>query len=201
MRKLYDLENLIRINRYANCRDMIKEESVADHVVCMNALALEYIPIINDMIPDETEKFSLQEIIYAIAIHDIDEAFTTDLPKTFKHANKEIEQAVHNTTREILKANLSSYIISEIDRVEDKTTPLGVLLKIIDVGQSIYKMASEIAIGNSRMRSEINNALADLEERLDWLQEPCSTISDSQRKALRWLCKEFLDDGYDSKRK
>jgi 5'-deoxynucleotidase YfbR-like HD superfamily hydrolase len=198
MRKLYDLENLIRVKRYAGTLIVIPE-SVSDHVSCMNALAFEYIPKLNEML-EPSEQFDIKELIYAISIHDIDEAFTTDVPRTFKHKTREIEAVIKHASDQILIEHLGQSFVDEIDRVEDRSKPLGVLLKIIDVSQCGYKMKQEISIGNSIMKSEIDNVITTLEEWRDWLSEPVESFTNNQRKALRWLCKEFLEDFYDAKK-
>lgn len=198
MRKLYDLENLIRVKRYAGILIVIPE-SVSDHVSCMNALAFEYVPKLNEML-EPFEQFDIKELIYAISIHDIDEAFTTDIPRQVKHRNIEFETAVKKVTEEVLVENLGQGFVDEINRVEDRTKPIGVLLKIIDVSQCGYKMKQEISIGNSIMRSEIDNVITTLEEWRDWLSEPVESFTSNQRKALRWLCKEFLGDFYEAKK-
>lgn len=194
MRQYAVLEDLVRAKRYGG-NPINKEESVSDHVWCMITLALEYVPMMNEKF--ETD-FSLPEVVYGIAIHDIDEAFTGDIPRPFKHRNEEIETVISKTVDSILKENLSTVLYNDLKRVEDRTTPLGFLVKLFDLAQAGYKMKSEIKYGTQFYKTEICNVTEVLNSKLNYLVQSYGTGAEpfdpDVMRAFMWLCSVFLDD-------
>lgn len=190
MRKLGILENLIRVNRYSGTL-LIKQESVSDHVWCMVTLALEYVPKLNDRL-DESHRIDIRDVIYGICLHDIDEALTTDLPRPFKHANREIESAVEKTVDKILSDALDEQLCQDIKIAEDKSTPIGALIKIFDLAQAGYKMKSESMLGNKYFDSEITNVLDCLNGLYDRIND--SKFDQKITVELLWLISQFLND-------
>lgn len=189
MRDKSYLDNLIRTHRYSG-NLLVINESVSDHVWCMNALAMEYIPKVNQIMKEKV--FDLKEVIYAITLHDLDEVFTTDIIRTFKHYNQDIESAIQRTVNEITSKNLPEQILADLKVIEDKTTSLGMLVKIFDTAQAGYKMISEIQLGNKYFKTEllnVNDCLCSYLAKLDYLH-----ISESEREGLRYLCNEFLNE-------
>lgn len=189
MRDKSYLDNLIRTHRYSG-NLLVINESVSDHVWCMNALAMEYIPKVNQIIKEKV--FDLKDVIYAITLHDLDEVFTTDIIRTFKHYNQDIESAIQRTVNEITSKNLPEQILADLKVIEDKTTSLGMLVKIFDTAQAGYKMISEIQLGNKYFKTEllnVNDCLCSYLAKLDYLH-----ISESERGGLRYLCNEFLNE-------
>lgn len=189
MRDKSYLDNLIRTHRYSG-NLLVINESVSDHVWCMNALAMEYIPKVNQIIKEKV--FDLKDVIYAITLHDLDEVFTTDIIRTFKHYNQDIESAIQRTVNEITSKNLPEQILADLKVIEDKTTSLGMLVKIFDTAQAGYKMISEIQLGNKYFKTEllnVNDCLCSYLAKLDYLH-----ISESEREGLRYLCNEFLNE-------
>lgn len=189
MRDKSYLDNLIRTHRYSG-NLLVINESVSDHVWCMNALAMEYIPKVNQIMKEKV--FDLKDVIYAITLHDLDEVFTTDIIRTFKHYNQDIELAIQRTVNEITSKNLPEQILADLKVIEDKTTLLGMLVKIFDTAQAGYKMISEIQLGNKYFKTEllnVNDCLCSYLAKLDYLH-----ISESEREGLRYLCNDFLNE-------
>lgn len=186
MRQLTELDNLIHVNRYSG-NLLVKKESVADHVWCMNALALEYVPILND-------KFhlalSLEKIIYGIALHDIDEAFYCDIPRNFKYHNPKLREVIANTVESILREKLPPEIIEDIHKAEDKNNYIGCIIKIFDLAQAGYKMISEIKLGNEYFKGELYN-VDDTLSGMKLFVCDNSELHKSVKPALIWLIEEF----------
>jgi len=187
-RKYEILENLIRIQRY-NGNPLIKSESDSDHVWCMCVLALEYIPKLNKF---ESVNFDIKEVIYGIVLHDLDEAVYTDIPMPFKHDNELIEEAIEMTVKSVFSKYLNEDLYREIKNINDRSKPLGLLIKIFDLAQAGYKMKSEIQLGNKFYESEINNVINALKDKIETLSN--MNFHESVIKALQWLCVEFLND-------
>lgn len=194
MRKYAVLEDLVRAKRYGG-NPINKEESVSDHVWCMITLALEYVPIMNEKFGT---KFSLSKVVYGIAIHDIDEAFTGDIPRPFKHRNEEIENAISKAVDSILKENLSNVIYRDLKKIEDRSTPIGFLVKLFDLAQAGYKMKSEIRYGTKFYETEICNVTEVLNSKLEYLRQSNGTGAEpfdyNNMMAFMWLIEVFLED-------
>lgn len=190
-RKYTVLENLTRVNRYSGL-PLIKNESVADHVICMNAIALEYVPILNKKFNAEID---IKEVIYGIAIHDLDEALYTDIPRPFKHHDEAIEKEINRVVKTIFIDNISKDLYDDIGRAEDKHTCPGMLIKIIDVAQCGYKMLSEIELGNKFYIAELDNVRSTLIYYEDLIDEYFGLSHNSnQHDALLWIINQFLED-------
>jgi 5'-deoxynucleotidase YfbR-like HD superfamily hydrolase len=194
MRRYEVLEDLVRAKRYGG-NPISKEESVSDHTWCMMTLAMEYIPIINKKFGTD---FYLPDVIYGIAIHDIDEAFTGDIPRPFKHRDAEIEQAIAKTVDAILRENLNEDLYKDLKKIEDRTTPMGYLVKLFDLAQAGYKMKSEIKFGTEFYKTEIGNVTEVLFSKRQYLEQSLGTGAEDfafpVMKAFIWLCDQFLLD-------
>lgn len=202
MRQLAILENLTRVHRYSG-NILVKDESVSDHVCCMNALALEYVPKMN-------KKFdiniNIEKVIYAISVHDLDEALYTDIPRLFKHRNKKILSAINETVDEIFVEELGRDLYDNIKAVTDHATPVGKLVKIFDLAQAGYKMCSEIELGNRYFLSQIENVTDTLNgfyedfRQLSELamdetyKQRSNTYSYNMIRAFKWIISEFLNE-------
>lgn len=190
-RKYTVLENLTRVNRYSGL-PLIKNESVADHIICMNAIALEYVPILNQKF---NAKIDIKEVIYGIAIHDLDEALYTDIPRPFKHHDEAIEKEINRVVKTIFIDNISKDLYDDIGRAEDKRTCSGMLIKIIDVAQCGYKMISEIELGNKFYIAELDNVRSTLIYYKDLVDEYFGLcLNNNQYDALLWVIDQFLED-------
>lgn len=188
MRKNQFLDNLIHVTRYSG-NILIKPESVADHTWGMIALALEYIPAMNEKFKVDWE---LPQLVYLIALHDIDESLYCDIPRKFKYHSQDLREAIQVATDELLEENLSPEIVLDIKYADDKTSLMGFMVKIFDIAQAGYKMISEINLGNKFFKSEITNAidsLVGLRNKIGDLKR-----SECENEALKWLIDEFCDE-------
>lgn len=156
------LTNLIHINRYSGSQ-LIKSESVSDHIWYMNSLALMVIPIINKEIGrDPTRniaKIDGKEVIYKITIHDIDESLYCDIPRPFKYFNESIRQEIENTSQELMKTHLDADLVSQINESKGYDTRENFLVLSLDTIQVGFKMISEYKLGNSYIVTELSNVI------------------------------------------
>lgn len=170
------LNNLIHINRYSGLQ-LLKNESVSDHVWSMHALALSIVPDINKQIDDcnkengtNVKPLDLKDIIYRITIHDIDESLYCDIPRPFKYHNRQIYDAIEATSQELMEENLGVELLNDINNAKDVSTREGFLVKLLDTVQAGLKMRQEITLGNSYLKSEIRNVNGTLTSLYDNLK-------------------------------
>lgn len=194
MRKLTELDNLIHTNRFSGKRLLI-QESVSDHLWCMNSLAFEYIPIMNGMLDkwDESHRkcprISIQEVIYKIAIHDLDEAFYCDIPRTFKYHNDEVLKAINDTADKLITSKMGSKMAEEVSMAKDKKSVTGLIVKILDSAQAGFKMKSEVLLGNRYFENEIPDCLGVLHHVREIVENSTDLIK-GHKEVLLWLIDE-----------
>lgn len=182
MRELGFLDNLIHVHRYSG-NPLIKAESVADHTWCMNALALEYIPKLNEKF---NTKYDISKVIYGITLHDVDESLYCDIPRNFKYYNPELRKLIGETVDSMVKEKLPNYY-TDINYYDDKCNIYGYIIKVFDIAQAGIKMATEINLGNSYFKNEIHNAL----DSLSGMRDLASKMILEYREACIWLCDEL----------
>lgn len=195
MRKLNFLDNLIQVHRYSG-NLLVKDESVSDHVWSMISLALEYVPYLNLSVKSTEDSdnyiFKLEDIIFGISVHDLDEALTGDVPRNFKYHNKYILDAVKVTSDQILLDYVGRDLYDKIKKSIDKSSPNGLLIKIFDVAQAGYKMLSEIQLGNRYFINELENVF----ECMNGLKNQVNDLNciPSAKFKLLWMINEFIID-------
>jgi len=152
------LTNLSNINRYSGTY-LIKSESVSDHVWGMVSIALTYLPNINkNKASKGLKEIDLKELIYKINIHDIDEAFYTDIPRPFKWYDAGIHDQIERVSQCLMQENLSLELIEDINSAKDNSLE-GIWVTILDFVQSGCKMMHEINLGNRYIKSELPNVV------------------------------------------
>lgn len=156
------LNDLIRVNRYSGI-ELLKPESVSDHIWGMITLALTHINKINqDRIKLSLPTVDLKELIYKISIHDLDEAFSLDIPRPFKYYNNEIHEVIDRTANQILKDKIGKELYTDVQTAKDSSIE-GSYVRYFDIIQAGLKMADEIKLGNSFMHEELPNVIESIE--------------------------------------
>jgi 5'-deoxynucleotidase YfbR-like HD superfamily hydrolase len=136
------------------------KESVSDHVWGMIAIAIEWVPKLNK---EEECNFNLKDVIYSIAIHDLDESLYCDIPRTFKHKTPELRKLINDTATRMLKdSGLDPKIYEDIQELSKHDTVYSIFIKILDVIQAGLKMVSEVELGNSYFKDELCNVIDSL---------------------------------------
>jgi len=154
--------NLINVKRYSGFT-LVKDESVSDHVWGMITLALELIPEINEVLKDENKCIDVKSIIYRVAIHDIDESITCDIPRPMKYYTPEFRDMIEQVTSSMLKTEFPDDLVHDILTAKDNTLD-GEVISILDLMQAGIKMRNEIKLGNQFMRTEVPNVISALED-------------------------------------
>lgn len=166
----------------------------------MNALAIEYVPKLNEKIP---QLFNLEHIIYLITIHDIDESLYTDIPRNFKHRNKEILGAINKVAEEILsESKLDKAVLSDLKTLGLHSNKDSLLVKILDIVQAGNKMVQEIELGNKYFINELDNVIDSLRG-LQLYQVPyidnCGFSMDDVCELLNYFIEQFRTEFIDFK--
>lgn len=196
MRKLEFLDNLIHVNRYSGSL-LVKSESVADHIWCMNALAYEFVPKLNIELNKEfgngedVRIIDLKEVIFKISLHDLDESLYCDIPRPFKYHNDYILNAINTTVHNMLCKNFNVELVHQIETAKDSDSIEGILVKIFDVAQAGFKMQSEIMLGNKYFKLELQNVIDSLAGVIDII--PKESFHEIEVKVLVDLCKQFIE--------
>lgn len=147
-----DYRKLKFINRFSG-QFLVKNETDVDHVWEMISMALYLVPKWNESL---NYKLDLQNIIYRIVVHDLDESVTSDIPRTFKYHNPAFTEAVKNTVNDIMSERFNPSIISDIKSAKDFYNEEGLVVSILDVVQVSLKYADEIMnCGNNSIKHEL----------------------------------------------
>lgn len=192
-RKLLDavlespLSNLKLIPRFSDIY-MHRRETVADHNWDLIALALVIVPEWNK---DLVRKIDLKEVLYRIAVHDLDESGSIDIPRPFKYFNMDLKKKLDEVSLEILRSKkVSEDIIKDIRTAKDFSTLEGFVVKILDIIQPGLVMIDEISIGNTKMKRELPNIIGQI----DYFFEILSQEDMNLEQKLRDRIHDFLND-------
>lgn len=181
------LGNLKLIPRFSDIY-MHRRETVADHNWDLISLALVVVPYFNEGLSKEID---IKEVIYRIAVHDLDESGSIDIPRPIKYFDKELKEKLDQVSLEILrKKKVSESIINDIRVAKDFSSLEGFIVKILDTIQPGLIMIDEISIGNSKMKKEIPNILGSIEYYFEILTYPDVNLEEPLRKKIY----EFLTD-------
>lgn len=161
--KIKFLNNLVHINRWSGFQ-LIKSESVSDHIYSMIALSIDLVPKLNNEVRSGNPLINLQNVIYRIAIHDLPESLCCDIPRNFKYHNVQLHQAIEDTEQKLMEGVLDVAIIKDINNSKNKDTIEGFIVKYLDFLQSALKMESEVMLGNQYIKSEIPVVLKAIDE-------------------------------------
>ena len=170
------LNNLVHIKRYSGTQ-LLKDESVSDHVWGMISIAIPVVSYINEKLKKYYDKnkditiapklVDLKDVIYRISIHDIDESLYCDIPRPFKYYNKDIHEAIKRTSQLLMKDKLGDDLLADINNSKNTNEMDGLLVYLFDLIQAGLKMRNEIILGNSFLKKEINNIVESLTLVLD----------------------------------
>lgn len=198
IKEKYFLHNLIYTRRYSG-QLLIKDETVSDHVTMMNALAIAIVPIINKRIEVENESqgvsispIDLENVVYRIVVHDLDENVTFDIPRPFKYNNEILTEAIYNTTQTLLRQAMSQEMVDDINNAKGHDTREGYFVATLDTLQAGLKMQSELELGNHRFKSELPNVIEVLELRLQDLIDKKYQYDIVFDKSMRELLQDYL---------
>lgn len=158
------LESKSDVYRYSNKKYLFKKESIADHVWYMQEIAFRLHKIID---------FDLKEVVFRIMVHDWEESVTLDLPRDFKHYNKEYKCLTDRIAFELLekKGIMTPDIIECAKDAKSHDTIEGALVHFIDVYQAYLKLHDEVTLGNKFLERELE------EECTPYLMEVIDIIS------------------------
>lgn len=167
------LNNLVHTGRYSGFQ-LLRQETVSDHIWGMISIALDIVPMLNEQIKYYNEEhkggssfeksIDIKDVIYRITIHDIDEALCCDIPRPFKYANSEIRESIEKTTNQLMEKEFEPQFIFEVHDSKNKSCIEGLLVAILDSLQAGIFMRNEVMLGNQFIKTEINNVIDMMDE-------------------------------------
>jgi hypothetical protein len=162
--KLPIFNQLISVPRFSNIQ-LIKSESVSDHIWGMISLAYEVIPEINKERKSRNfYEINIKDVIYRITLHDLDEAISCDIPRPFKHFDDKIQNELLRVSTELLrKYGINEDLINQINEAKHGSIE-GLYVLIFDLVQCGNKMCNEIDLGNKLIKLELPNVIKALDE-------------------------------------
>lgn len=154
--------NLPVVTRYSGV-NLIKSESVSDHVWGMCSLALELIPELNLNLTEDLQ-IDLKDVLFRIIVHDLDESVTCDIPRPFKYATKELREEIEVASTLLMKKYLNEEIVIKSLNAKEGDSIEAFLVRLFDLMQSGIKMRQEVLLGNTFIKTEVPNVIECLEE-------------------------------------
>lgn len=137
--------NLKYVMRYSGVR-LITPESDVDHTFDMICIALSELKEVSDTsFKKGYAKIDFQKLVYKIAIHDMGEAFSTDIPRPFKYCTPELKAEIDRAEGILMRQNLSEDLVKDIDSAKDESIE-GIWVKFLDWIQAGYKMIDELSL-------------------------------------------------------
>lgn len=179
------LGNLKLIPRFSDMY-MHRRETVADHNWGLIAISLVVVPYLNEGL---TKKIDLKEVIYRVAVHDLDESGSIDIPRPFKYFDMELKEKLDEVAIKILRhKRVSEEIIRDIKSAKDYYVLEGLIVKLLDTIQPGLIMIDEINLGNQSMKSQLPN----IKEGITYYLEVIQYEDLNLEPALRMKLHEFL---------
>ena len=124
--------------RYQNCLKNVKE-SVAEHSFYVAAIVLKL---------HQYYEFNLETALTTAIIHDIPEAFMSDVPYTIKQKHEKLSKALDEVEADVTKSFLSEKANELLNHFNKCDTPEGLVCRLADIISVILYSADEIKTGN-----------------------------------------------------
>ena len=149
-----DIDILRSLIRYQNCPRLINE-SVAEHSFYVAIFVLKL---------KEYYNFNLETALKTALIHDIPEAYISDIPHNIKVNNPELLNIVENIEEKIMKDRLSDYAVELLKNFNIGNTPEGLICQLADIISVVLYAKDELAVGNSHFNKIVEKALIRVNE-------------------------------------
>lgn len=128
--------------------NMIQPERLESHIIEMIGLAFDLHYGIGG--------FDLNKIIYLIAIHDVDEAVTVDIPRPFKYFNEDFRQLFNKTVHNYFKSlGVDEDFLKDSENAKELGLE-GKILRLLDLVQVQRKLQTEMSLGNSNLQESLD---------------------------------------------
>ena len=124
--------------RYQNCLKNLKE-SVAEHSFYVAAIVLKL---------HQYYEFNLEQAIVTAIIHDIPEAFMSDVPYTIKQKHENLSKVLDEVEEDVTKSFLSEQANELLKHFNNCDTPEGLVCRLADIISVVMYSADEIKTGN-----------------------------------------------------
>jgi len=111
------LRNLKNITRFSH-RHLIEPETVAEHTIDMQLIALEMYNILSPK--GAMDIPMLKDILFKILVHDLDESVMCDIPRDIKYYSDEFHRIINKVGIDLMKeSGISDDLISEMNSAKE----------------------------------------------------------------------------------
>lgn len=158
--------NFRRINNIVRCNNFpkIRNEDVGQHTTHVTLLAMVIADEINAIActSGQVPQVDVLEVMRKAILHDMDEAFTSDIPWNIKHSSKELNKSIQSAINQKMEkrykecsAEFSNYFRLAKDCKEGLT---GLIVDLADMLELALYTAEEVHMGNAYMYSLLQRA-------------------------------------------
>lgn len=154
-----DVDVLRSLIRYQNCPRLVNE-SVAEHSFFVAIFVLKL---------KEYYNFNLETALKMALVHDIPEAYISDIPHNIKKDNPELSKTLEAIEVNIMKERLSDDAADLLNQFNNGTTPEGLACQLADIISVVLYAHDELAVGNSNFEKIAKKALIRVNEVLNKL--------------------------------
>jgi len=152
-----DIDKLRFLTRYQNCPRVINE-NVAAHSFFVAAFILKL---------KDFYEFDLEKALKTALIHDMPEAFISDVPHSIKVRNKDLADALEKIEHTVLEEHLSPEAACLVDAMNEGTNAEGLACQLADILSVVLYAHDEIEVGNSKFKLIASKALIRVNQVMD----------------------------------
>ena len=149
-----DIDVLRSLIRYQTLNRLINE-SVAEHTFYVAIFVLKL---------KEYYNFNLEIALKMELIHDIPEAYISDIPHNIKKKNPALRKIVEQLEEEVIKDRLSEDAMDLLNQFNNGSTPEGLICQLADIISVILYVQDELNLGNLNFKQIVKPSLERINE-------------------------------------
>lgn len=180
------LRNISTVIRYSGFQ-LLRPETVDSHTMDMTIIAL----MILDDLPAHLDR---KDLIYRIAIHDLEESCSCDVPRSLKYYSEEVRMAIEKATKALVREHVSEVLFNDMEDAKNLEVLEGRVVKFLDILQCCFILKREVVKQkNGPLRKVYDEACNFLKEAiLD--KDLFQSDHDEVRNYFRSIVSQFLTD-------
>lgn len=116
-------------------------------------------------------EFDLEQALKTALIHDMPEAFISDVPHSIKVRNKDLADALEKIEHTVLVEHLSEEAAELVDSMNSGSTAEGLVCQLADILSVVLYAHDEIEVGNTKFKLIASKALIRVNQVMDKLKD------------------------------